>query len=151
MKRVASTGIRHDTGKIRELTGADEMLIVDRLYTFTPAEVATTVIAASTTRIGALRPPSLDDVRALTVGDRERLLLAIYRLNIGARIEAVARCAGARCGTVLEFDLAVEDLLDSCPASGIATARTRSISGSCTCSATALRRATAICARRPRA
>jgi len=108
-------GIRYDRAEIRRLTGADEMEIAQGLSTRVPAEIATRLIAAGTARIGALSPPSLDDVRTLTIGDRERLLLALYRLNMGSRIEAVARCAEARCGTLLEVNFEVEDLRDSRP------------------------------------
>ncbi len=108
-------GVRHTTAEVRALTGADEMLVTELGYTATPAEAATAVIAAATSRIGALHSPSLDDVRALVIGDRERLLLALYQLNIGSHIEAVAWCREESCNTAMELDLAIEDLIGSNP------------------------------------
>lgn len=115
MQGLWRDGIQHQLAELCELTGAGEMEMTRGLHGLTLAQVATRLIAASTARVGALNPPGLDEVRALTVGDRERLLLAIYRLNMGSRIEAVARCADRRCGNLLELDLNVEDLLDFQP------------------------------------
>lgn len=97
---------------VRPLTGADEALIADLTPPASLAERVSTLLAAATRRIGRLAPPASEDVRELTVGDRERLLLALYRLSFG-HIEAVAPCPAKECGATLELDLEADDLLVS--------------------------------------
>lgn len=108
-------GVRHEDAEVRALTGADEVLISDLSQMATPVERATALIAATTYRVGKINAPTLEDVRALIIGDRERLLLALYRLSFGGQIEAVARCPDAGCAAALEMDLAVEELLQPTP------------------------------------
>jgi len=108
-------GVQHREAEVRALTGADEILAAGLAATATPAERATALIAATTRRIGEVRAPAREDARALSTGDRERLLLALYGLSFGPRIDVSARCAEAGCAAVLEMELAVEDLLDPLP------------------------------------
>jgi hypothetical protein len=49
--------------------------------------------------------------RALTVGDREALLLELRRLSIGETLECVLPCPNESCGERMEFTVAVRDLL----------------------------------------
>ena len=95
---------------VRALTGADEALVADNGYRPAPAAGASVLIAAATRRIGRIQP-TLAEVRELAVGDRERLLLALYRASFGGRIEAVAGCSDPGCGARMELELEVEELL----------------------------------------
>jgi hypothetical protein len=95
---------------VRALNGADEARVAELASGATPAECATALIAAATTRIGRIAPIAPDDARALTIGDRERLLLALHRLSFG-RIEARAQCRQPDCGDTLEIGAAIDDLL----------------------------------------
>jgi hypothetical protein len=45
----------------------------------------------------------------LTMGDREALLLSLYRASFGSNIPAILACPG--CKESLEFDLAIQDVL----------------------------------------
>lgn len=98
------------TAAVRPLTGADEVLLAELAPLTTHAARVTALLAAATVRIGRRAPVSADDVRALTVGDRERLLLALYHLSF-ERIEAVARCSAPACGAELELDVTAGELL----------------------------------------
>jgi hypothetical protein len=50
-------------------------------------------------------------VRALTIGDREALLLHLRRLTLGERIACVLSCPDPACGEQMDLDLQVHDLL----------------------------------------
>lgn len=101
---------RFAEASVRVLTGADETLIAGGEAAATPAARATMLVAAACRieGIGSLTP---DDARLLSVGDRERLLLALYRRNFGERFDAVVQCPAASCGETAELELAVESLL----------------------------------------
>lgn len=104
-------GVQETEAVVRPLTGADEALVADGVGWATPAESATALIAAATLRIGRIEAPGADAARELTVGDRERLLLALHALSFGSRVDAVASCPAAECGATIEIDLALPDLL----------------------------------------
>lgn len=95
---------------VRPLTGADEALLAELAPLTTHAARVTALLAAATVRIGRRAPVSAGDVRTLTVGDRERLLLALYDVCFG-RIEVVTRCSAAACGAELELDVTAGELL----------------------------------------
>ena len=61
--------------------------------------------------MGAVGEVSPDAVRALTVGDREALVLHLRRLTLGDRFSAVINCPSPGCGEPMDLDLRVSDLL----------------------------------------
>jgi hypothetical protein len=71
--------------------------------------------AAVAARATALLARCLDDgeriAGALTVGDREALLLQLRRATFGERLDAIVRCPARACGQPMELTLAVGDLL----------------------------------------
>ena len=50
----------------------------------------------------------LDELAALTIGERDRRLVALRREWVGSRFDAVAACP--QCGELLEFSLDTPDL-----------------------------------------
>ena len=104
-------GMRHIEATIRPLVGRDEVLIAELRPGATQAELITAVLANVTRCIGSVDAPTYEDVRTLTIGDRERLLLGLFRLSFGGRMEAVAQCSATQCGAAMELDLQVEDFL----------------------------------------
>src|SRR4051812_8585012 len=48
---------------------------------------------------------------ALTIGDREALLLQLRRATFGERLDAIVRCPAGACGEPMELTLQVGDLL----------------------------------------
>jgi hypothetical protein len=50
-------------------------------------------------------------IENLTVGDREALLLHLWRLNNGDTMPSVVRCPREACGEVMDVDLRVSELL----------------------------------------
>lgn len=84
--------------------GQDEQLFVLDTTHLQPGERGTALLALClvTGEMGA---------RALTVGEREALLLHLRRLTIGERLDCVVRCPTAQCGEQMEVGTAVRDLL----------------------------------------
>ena len=96
---------------LRGLTGADELLL-DEAAGELPAARATRLLATVTTRIGDIAPVTVDLVRGLTVGDRERLLLGCAMATFGAELDVVARCPHDDCCELAELSVSLAELLE---------------------------------------
>ena len=79
-----------------------------------PAAQATALLAATVQTIGGISPIGREHVRGLTIGDRERLLLALYAASFGGTAETVILCGA--CGAMAELPLDLDAMLDA-PAS----------------------------------
>jgi hypothetical protein len=90
------------------LTGAEEALLASDPDAL-PAELATAIIAAATERIGDRAPISPALARALSAGDRERLLLACAAATLGETVDLMVSCP--KCGELIELPMALRDLL----------------------------------------
>lgn len=103
------------TAVVRALRGSDEEWLRE-LDRDTPLPHATTaLLARCVVRIdGADASPAA--IRALTLGDRERLVLAAWRLSLGPRMRLVLRCPA--CDGLMDADVA---LGEQPPGSGPAT------------------------------
>ena len=98
-------GVCHDEAILRPLTGADEMLLAEAAAV--PAIQATVLLAATVQALGSVVPVTDENIRRLTIGDRERLQLALYRLSFGARVDTVLCCPDCREAVELPLDLDV--------------------------------------------
>jgi hypothetical protein len=76
-----------------------EVLALLGLEAEPPARATTALLARSLERLGAAGSVGDREVRGLTLGDREALMLELRRLEIGERIECSAPCG---CGELLE-------------------------------------------------
>lgn len=94
---------------LRPLTGNDECLLAECPERLTPAACATALLAAATQRIGRLAPVDPEMAARLTLGDRERLLLALCSMTFGATLDLVARCPA--CGGLADVEVPVDDIL----------------------------------------
>jgi hypothetical protein len=113
-------GVHHREAGLAPLSGADEAFLLETAGMLTPARRTTALLARCLTRLGPFSPVSpmspvspvpAAAVSALTVGDREALLLHLRRITLGERLECVLRCAAPGCGERMELDLAVSELL----------------------------------------
>jgi hypothetical protein len=110
-------GVHHREAELSPLSGEDEAFLLEVAGTLTPARRTTALLARCLTRLGPFSPVSpvspvpAAAVAALSLGDREALLLHLRRLTLGERLECVLRCSGLGCGEPMELDLAVSDLL----------------------------------------
>jgi hypothetical protein len=103
---------------LRQLTGADEVLIREaEAAGHPPAANVTALLAATVLRIGAVAEIGAEHVRRLTIGDRERLLLGLYAATFGPRLDLVARCPAEGCGALVEIDIPAVEAM-ALPAEG---------------------------------
>lgn len=100
-------GVRHDRASLRPLTGADELGLAEA--EIWPAMRTTAVLSATLRAIGAITPVASADVRQLSIGDRERLLLALCALSFGPLLDAVVNCP--HCAEVIEVPLDLDTVL----------------------------------------
>jgi hypothetical protein len=105
-------GARHRCAVLGELTGADEARLAELGPGASPALRATALIAACVRSLGEIAPFGEAEARALTAGDRERLLLRLCDLSFRRPFEAVLSCPGEGCGETMEFGFSLENLLE---------------------------------------
>jgi hypothetical protein len=99
----------HRLAVLRDPTGHDEAAIAE-MGDATPAEQVSRFLAGLIIKIGDCERPTLDEVLALTVGDRERLLLAVSARLLGHELQLVAACP--RCREKAEISVRVAELID---------------------------------------
>jgi hypothetical protein len=111
-------GVRRDgasvhLAEIRPVTGEDELALaeLDAPGMEAPCMAArsTELLARTVARIGNYPGASRDEVRALSIGDRERLLLALYAISFGSTPQLSTICA--HCHEQLEFPVSVAELI----------------------------------------
>lgn len=112
---LSSDGARHRTAIVRPLTGADEARLADCAPAVPLATRVTTLLAGTTSRIGEVAP-TVEDIRSLTLGDREQLSMALRHASFGPRLEAVASCATPGCGAQMDVELDTAELAATGPA-----------------------------------
>jgi hypothetical protein len=96
---------------LRALTAEDQLFLAEECHGLMPAQWATEALTRCVTRLGPHESVNQDVVRALSVGDREALLIHLRRLTAGDRISCVLTCVAPACGEKLELDLNAADLL----------------------------------------
>jgi hypothetical protein len=99
---------RRQEAVLRPPTGADEAFLLEPAPTRTRAERVTALLARCVARLAG-RDAGEDAVRALTVGDREALLLHLRAAANGDRIACVLDCPD--CGARMDLDVRVSGVL----------------------------------------
>lgn len=107
-------GVRYHQAGLRPLTGADEASLLEMGNGWLPAQKTTAVLARNLTHLAGHDPAVFGQtpatiVRALTVGDREALLLHLRSLTLGDRLQCIMQCPD--CVEMMDLDLRVRDLL----------------------------------------
>jgi hypothetical protein len=97
--------------RLRPLTGDDEAFLLDAGDSFSPAARTTALLSRCLVGFGEGENVAPGMVCALTVGDREALLLHLRRITYGDRLPCVLVCPGAGCGEKMDLDIRVSDLL----------------------------------------
>lgn len=105
---------RHQQVWLRPLTGEDEAFLGEQGASLTVAELTTQLLARCLLRFSTLsladrRPAAL--MGALTVGDREALLLHLRRLTIGERLQSELTCPDEACAAQMDLDMTVSSFL----------------------------------------
>lgn len=111
---VWGDGEQRTDGPLRELalrpvSGEDEAFLLDSAEHAAPSARATALLARCLADADAAPADVGRIARALTVGDREALLLQLRRLTIGETFDCVLPCPA--CGERMELELEVRDLL----------------------------------------
>ena len=106
---LCAAGARHQDAMLRPLTGADQALLAEA-GTEPPARLVTVLLGRTVTRIGAIAPVGPDVARALTIGDREALLLHLWRISRGDRLDCVLVCPHGGCGERMDLELSASRL-----------------------------------------
>lgn len=96
---------------LRELTGEEQLTLAEDCQALPSAAWTTEVLACCVTRLGWLAKPDRSALRALTVGDRDALLLHLHQISFGESIQCEARCPVEGCTERLELTLPVKELL----------------------------------------
>lgn len=104
-------GERHREVTLRPLVGEDEVILAEARETLLPVQWTTQLIDRSIVRIGSGTAVPPDAVGAMTIGDREALLLHIRRLNLGDGMQCALHCLNGDCEERLDLELKVDDLL----------------------------------------
>jgi len=99
---VREDGSRRTAVLLRPPTGADEAFLLER-QGLSRAEVVSELLARCADGLDR------EDVRALTVGDREALLLQLRAATYGERISCTVDCGA--CGERMDLDVGVGDAL----------------------------------------
>lgn len=104
-------GTRHLNASLRPLSGADQTFLVECCQGATPAERTTALLARCVYRLGPLTEISGEAVWSLTCGDREALLLQLYRSTFGDALDCEFHCPEPACREKLELTLSADELL----------------------------------------
>ena len=101
-------GVRHCEALVRDLTGHEEALL-DAPHM--PAVVVSSLISSAVRRIGDIAPITPALAARLTVGDRERLILAMSIMTFGDQVDLVAHCPNVACGEAADVNVRLSDFL----------------------------------------
>lgn len=104
-------GVCHKEAQVRSLTGCDEVFLLEAGQNLLPAHRTTALLARCLTQLGPPASQKTEALRALTVGDREALLLHIRRLTVGNRLQSTVTCPNPDCQERMDLELNVKDLL----------------------------------------
>lgn len=104
-------GTCHREASLSPLNGEDEAFLLELGGPLRPAQWTTALLTRCMVRLGSLDRITEKDVRSLTVGDREALLLHLRRLTLGDRLQCVLDCPSKGCGEKMDLDLRISSLL----------------------------------------
>ena len=101
-------GLEWREAELRAVTGADEAFLLERQAERSSAELASDLLERCVARLAG-EPPTPAAVRALTIGDREALLLHLRSAAFGDRLLCVVDCPC--CEARMDLTLSVRELL----------------------------------------
>jgi hypothetical protein len=106
------TGACHHDAAVRPVCGADEEWLYGLPLSTPEASVVTELLARCVSRIGPdpSTAPAADTLRELCAGDREWLMLRLWQLTFGDRVEFTLTCPEPSCGARIDIDFALSGL-----------------------------------------
>jgi len=97
--------------QLRSLNGDDEAAIRGFSPGLLLVERITMLLSRCLVRLGPKTEIDVNDIRALTVGDRDALLLHLRRLTYGDKIHSVLACPQTGCGEKMDLELTIGDIV----------------------------------------
>lgn len=97
--------------ELRLMTGADEEFMAAAAHAMPPVTWTNALLSRCLTHLHPGEAVTSPRIAALTVGDREALLLHLRRLTFGDRMQCTLTCPQSDCGELMDFELNVSDLL----------------------------------------
>jgi hypothetical protein len=108
-------GAREHAVEVRALCGADEEWIHSLPDETPQVGIVVALLARCVRSIGGRRP-SAAMIRELTLGDTDFLLLRLWELTFGDRVELMLRCPSAACGAKMHVDFGLREVpVEPCP------------------------------------
>jgi hypothetical protein len=101
----------HGQAEIRAVTGEDELFLAGLIPDALPIDCTTALLGRCVLRIGSHKDVNDDLVGELTVGDREALLLHLYRITLGDHLGCVVSCPAPLCNEKLDLELRSSELI----------------------------------------
>jgi len=102
---VDDSGRAHREAQLRPITGHEQQLFDSLSKTAGAAAITTQLLARCLLSVGETREVDAALVRRLLVGDREFLLLALYRMTFAEQLHVRLRCSVDGCGELTEVPL----------------------------------------------
>lgn len=99
----------HRSAALRAITGREEEFLLHEGRALPPAMRVTELLTRCLQRLGPVTPVRSELVRALSIGDREALLLHLRRVTLGERIACVLTCPA--CSEKMDLELDLKELL----------------------------------------
>jgi hypothetical protein len=108
-------GAREHAVEVRALCGSDEEWLHSLPDETPQVAIAVALLARCVRSIGPRRAtPAM--IRELTPGDTDFLLLRLWELTFGDRVELVLRCPSDACGAKMHVDFRLEEVpVEPCP------------------------------------
>ncbi len=103
------SGACHRDAAVRPVRGDDEEWLYTLPLTTPESQVVSGLLARCVSRIGP-GAPARDTVRELCAGDREWLVLRLWQLTLGDRVELTLTCPRPSCGARMDVDFALSGL-----------------------------------------
>jgi len=104
-------GERYRDAKLRAIDGDDEAAIREFSPSLLPVERISMLLSRCLVSLGPKTKIDVADVRSLTVGDRDSLLLQLRRLTYGDKVHSVLICPQTGCGEKMDLKLNISDFL----------------------------------------
>lgn len=98
---ISATGEVYRTAEVRELTGRDEEAILRNSQNY---KVFSTLLQRGTLLLGPASPTE-DDLENLLIGDRNALMLGIYKATYGNKADLGAYCNGCKDLKTVQVDI----------------------------------------------
>lgn len=103
------SGVRLERATLRPLATGDELFVAETGAALLPVTCITLLLQRCVVGLDTGDSITQADLRSLTIGDREAILLHLRRASFGNQLECLFACGA--CGETIEIELSIEDLL----------------------------------------